>query len=318
MLSTPRLLLVVFQLGVVVAHLSKDLVGEKGHFKDGAHNLAFDQEAFLGAEEARKFRQLSPEESKERLAKLIAKVDTDQSGRLSRQELRDQVRLMQRQFVEKDVDRTWRHHDGDRTGSLSWAEYRDAVYGPLADAEKGAEALGPEYRENMRKDERRFKMADRDANAKLDKAEYICFTHPEDCAHMRDALVAEATEKMDADGDGLVSMKEYIDDLYIPADYPELAPGEEPAWVHSERDMFRQYRDKNGDGVLDAHEMGEWISPTGYDHAEAEASHLLYSADDDKDGELSRDEILAHHEIFAGSQVTDYGEQLKRHDPSEL
>lgn len=64
--------------------------------------------------------------------------------------------------------------------------------------------------------------------------------------------------------------------------------------------------------------MTAWIMPLGYDHAEAEAKHLVGIADDDKDGKLSPEEIIAHYDTFVGSQATDYGEQLQKHDPSDL
>ncbi len=57
---------------------------------------------------------------------------------------------------------------------------------------------------------------------------------------------------------------------------------EEPDWVKSERDMFKQYRDTDKDGKLNKNEMKEWIMPSNFDHAEAEAKHLLHMADDDK------------------------------------
>lgn len=65
-------------------------------------------------------------------------------------------------------------------------------------------------------------------------------------------------------------------------------------------------------------EMRDWIMPVGFDHADAEANHLVGMADDDKDGKLSIEEIIAHYDTFVGSQATDYGEQLQKHDPSEL
>jgi hypothetical protein len=33
---------------------------------------------------------------------------------------------------------------------------------------------------------------------------------------------------------------------------------------------------------------------------------------------LTIEEILNHYDVFVGSQATDYGEQLQKHDPSEL
>ena len=69
--------------------------------------------------------------------------------------------------------------------------------------------------------------------------------------------------------------------MYRPDDYPEL-DGKEPDWVASEREMFTTQRDKDSDGKLNKQEMTEWIMPTGFDHAEAEARHLIHMADDDK------------------------------------
>lgn len=37
--------------------------------------------------------------------------------------------------------------------------------------------------------------------------------------------------------------------MYRPEDYPELN-GKEPDWVASEREMFKDHRDKDGDGKL--------------------------------------------------------------------
>jgi len=37
--------------------------------------------------------------------------------------------------------------------------------------------------------------------------------------------------------------------MYRPADYPELE-GKEPEWVESEREMFKEHRDKDKDGKL--------------------------------------------------------------------
>lgn len=36
----------------------------------------------------------------------------------------------------------------------------------------------------------------------------------------------------------------------------------------------------------------------------------MASADDDHDGHLSFEEILDHHDVFVGSEATDYGDHL--------
>ena len=48
--------------------------------------------------------------------------------------------------------------------------------------------------------------------------------------------------------------------------------------------------------------------------AQEEARHLVSSADEDKDGKLSEDEMINNHEIFVGSEATDYGRALPKHE----
>lgn len=60
--------------------------------------------------------------------------------------------------------------------------------------------------------------------------------------------------------------------------------------------------------------MKNWIIPSDFDHAEAEARHLIYESDADADQKLTKDEILSKYDLFVGSQATDFGEALARHD----
>lgn len=57
-----------------------------------------------------------------------------------------------------------------------------------------------------------------------------------------------------------------------------------------------------------------WIIPPDYNHADAEAKHLIYEADDNADKMLTKEEILNKYDVFVGSQATDFGEALVRHD----
>lgn len=44
--------------------------------------------------------------------------------------------------------------------------------------------------------------------------------------------------------------------------------------------------------------------------AEEEVSHLFAATDDDHNNLLTFDEILDNHEVFVGSEATDFGEHL--------
>ncbi|CAD5217013.1 unnamed protein product [Bursaphelenchus okinawaensis] len=308
-------LALAFTVGLVLANHPHPL-SDNEHFKGAEHDKKFDHEAFLGKETAAEFDELTPEKSKEKLTKLIPKMDSNADNFIEEEELRDHIRFMQQRYVNNDVDRTWKHYKDDqiKDGLLSWTDYRTLVYGSPDGA---GQELSPEYQKMIKRDERRWEVADYDSNGKLDRTEYGCFMHPEDCDHMRDIVVQETIEDIDKNKDGAVDLEEYINDMYRPNDYPELN-GKEPEWVQSERDMFKEHRDKNNDGKLDTEEMREWIMPLGFDHADAEAKHLLGVADDNKDGKLSPEEIIAHYDTFVGSQATDYGEQLQKHDPADL
>lgn len=61
-------------------------------------------------------------------------------------------------------------------------------------------------------------------------------------------------------------------------------------------------------------QVRSWIIPSDYNHAEAEAKHLIYEADSDGDRDLTKEEILDKYDVFVGSQATDFGEALVRHD----
>ena len=88
----------------------------------------------------------------------------------------------------------------------------------------------------------------------------------------------------------------------------------EPDWVMEERQQFEKFRDRNQDGFMDLEEVRAWIIPPDYDHSEAEAKHLVFEADEDHDNLLTKEEILEKYDLFVGSQATDFGEALTRHD----
>ncbi len=61
-------------------------------------------------------------------------------------------------------------------------------------------------------------------------------------------------------------------------------------------------------------QVRDWIIPPDFDHSEAEAKHLIFEADADQDTRLTKQEILDKYDLFVGSQATDFGEALTRHD----
>ncbi|XP_046450335.1 calumenin-B-like [Daphnia pulex] len=282
------------------------------HYENEEHNADYDHEAFLG-DEAKTFDQLSPEESKERLGKIVDKIDRDMDGKITKEELKSWIQYTQRRYILEDVDRQWKAHNPNNKDSITWEEYKKMVYGFMDDMEpseleNNAEE-GFSYKDMIRRDQRRWGIADTNADHALDKEEFTNFLHPEDAPHMKEIVVVETMEDIDKDKNGYISLEEYIGDMYR-----GIKDEDEPDWVRNEREQFQNYRDKNKDGHMDTDEVKQWIIPPDFDHSEAEAKHLLQESDADGDGQLTKDEIISKYDLFVGSQATDFGEALNRHD----
>jgi len=286
-------------------------LSKEEHFDNSEHNADYDHEAFLG-EEAKTFEDLSPEESKERLAIIVDKIDKDKNGFVSEKELQNWIKFTQKRYIYEDVERQWTSHETNQDGKLSWDEYMNVTYGFLSEAEKtGQSTDGFDYKEMIARDKIRFNSADQNKDNLLSQAEFADFLHPEEAVHMRDIVIEETMMDIDKDKDGFVSVDEYIGDMYHPD--PD-SKDSEPEWIATEREQFAEYRDKDKDGKMNKEEVKDWIIPPDYDHSEAETQHLISEADADQDGKLSKNEIIEKYDVFVGSQATDFGEALVRHD----
>lgn len=80
-----------------------------------------------------------------------------------------------------------------------------------------------------------------------------------------------------------------------------------------EKENFK-FNDADGDGFLNKEEIMKWVNPDMDKIAREEAEHLISETDKNKDGELSSDEVKEQHELWVGSEATEYGEMLERHD----
>ncbi|XP_015746023.1 calumenin isoform X2 [Python bivittatus] len=272
---------------------------------DDAQNFDYDHDAFLGADEAKTFDQLTPEESKERLGMIVAKIDTDKDGFVTEGELKDWIKKAQKKYVFDNVARQWQEYDMNQDGLISWDEYRNVTYDTYLDDPDPDDGFN--YKQMMVRDERRFKMADKDGDLIATKEEFTAFLHPEEYEYMKDIVVRKARAKLFQNSEAPWASS--TGDMYS-----HDGDTEEPEWVKTEREQFLEFRDKNHDGKMDTEETKDWILPSDYDHAEAEARHLVYESDQDKDGKLTKEEIVDKYDLFVGSQATDFGEALVRHD----
>lgn len=279
---------------------SKDFDGvvtDEEHFSDDEgheHSSQYDHDAFLGKDEASTYNDLTPEESKAKLADIFPKVDADSDGLVTEDELQKWMVFAQNRYAKSDAQDNLKQYDPNGDGSVAWDEYKQHAYGFLKEDGEIKDAFDPDeypkyikdenskefYAKQLTRDERKFKTADVNADSVLNVDELAGFLHPETQDHMKGVTALENLEDMDKDKDGTISIDEYLADIM-----PEDTKGEEPEWLKDEKKNFTEVHDKNKDGKLDADEVKQWIFPAEEDYLKQEAKHLIEEADANKDGD---------------------------------
>lgn len=292
---------------------------EKHGDEDGEdHNSEYDHESFVGKDEAPGYDELTPEQSKEKLGELYHKVDkmVKEDGQVTEEELKLWIKFTQNRYVTDDSEKQMKNNDLNRDGKITFEEYKNGTYGYMTE-ENQAEHEDDSFKTMIVRDETRYKKADKDQDGALNLAEYTAFLHPENDPDMKGVVVQETLDDIDKDKDGFITLDEYIGDLW--PEEEQKNGDAEPDWVASEREQFNTVRDMNGDGKMDAKEVSDWIMPDDMDHVDSEAKHLISESDTNKDGTVSKEEMLDKVDLYVGSQATDFGDALKTtHDPEEL
>ncbi|KAF6768636.1 hypothetical protein AHF37_12349, partial [Paragonimus kellicotti] len=215
------------------------------HFADDPerHDVNFDHTAFLGSEAAKEYAKLTPEQSREKLKEIVKKIDKDQDGKVSEEELKQWIADMAIASQQQVTDKRWAGVNPMGIDPLPWKVYIENSYGKEEDRMKDS-ATVEEYSRIVRQDKRRWDAADQNADGELSKEEFFDFLNPEDKVHMKAAII------------------ESKDDIARAYQTPLNVDGPEPSWVAREREQFRNYRDIDHDGKMDRREVGEWIMPT--------------------------------------------------------
>jgi len=275
---------------------------DQHHQHGDEHDTSFDHEAILGSrKDAEEFDELEPEEAKRRLKVLLGKMDRNMDGNIDRKELYAWILRSFKSLSEEDSRERFDDSDVDGDGFVTWAEYKTEEY-DFGDEEVDLE--DPEIAEEwklMEEDRFLFLAADTDSDGKLSVKEFLSFSHPEEDPNMRPHVLAQVLKEKDIDGNGELSFQEYVGDR---------GSGKDKEWLLAEKDRFDTELDKNEDNSLGKEEILAWIIPSNEEIATDEVDHLFSGADEDGDEQLSFDEVLANHDLFVGSEATDYGDHL--------
>lgn len=105
--------------------------------------------------------------------KIVDKIDRDLDGKITKEELKSWIQYTQRRYIMEDVDRQWKAHNPDGKETITWEEYKKMVYGFMDDMEpseleNNAEE-GFSYKDMIRRDQRRWGIADTNGDHALDK-----------------------------------------------------------------------------------------------------------------------------------------------------
>lgn len=269
------------------------------HFPGGHHNPMFDYEAILGSKGiAEKFGHLKPAVAKQRLQVIVEKMDKSRDGFVDKKELTAWVLRSFHMMSEQEADERFEQSDRNKDTQVAWSEYAIDTYGVHGEHEQEY----PQDQKMMRDDKVLFHVSDLNGDGFLDKKEFQAFSHPEDFDYTATVLYERTLIEKDINRDGKITFNEFI-----------LPDGKDrdQEWMITEKDRFDQDFDKNGDGYMDKEETILWLQPNNWDTATIEAEHLIEKSDDNKDGKLSVKEILDHHSVFVGSEVTDFGNHLQ-------
>lgn len=281
---------------------------DSNHMDGDEHHSEFDHEAILGSvKEAEEFDNLSPEESKKRLAVLVTRMDLNHDEFVDRHELKAWILRSFKSLLEEESTDRFEDIDTDGNDIITWEEYYADTYGMESDdddedSERQFDPTKEEEKRLIADDKEMFAAADSNKDGKLDAIEFVQFMSPEEFPQMFSVVLNQTLRNKDINGDGKIDFQEYA---------AEQSRNHDKEWLITEKDRFDNDFDKDGDGYLNGNEVLSWILPSNDEVAEDEVDHLFVSADDDHDDRLSYREIIDKYDIFVGSEATDYGDHLQ-------
>ncbi|XP_064478069.1 calumenin-A-like [Ornithodoros turicata] len=268
------------------------------------------QDTQTNTQQQQYYQPPDPELVKKHLEKLFdEELDTDKDRYVTSAELRAYLKLFHSKLVYDNIDKQWLYFDKEMNEVepgkkvLKWESYSKITF-PEKDLDEPGED-GTTARQMQERTERRWKMADANGDGALDKAEFKNFLHPEEDEKARHVVVIEATELMDNDKNGDVSLAEYMTHLKKVSG-PEK--GKEAAWEQAQQSHFSTYLDKDKDGVLNESEMKDWVLPT-HDREEGEAWRLISVGDANQDTKLTKEEVTAVPDYFMGILPHEFWQQ---------
>jgi len=294
--------------------LAKDIKQHKLKEKMMENRLKFDRDVIMnpnGGDDDEEWDpwDLEDEELQARLRKLVVRMDHNRDGYVDSEELTTWTLVSLYNIASQDAQEDFTFVDEDDDSHMTWAEITVETYDvdPNDKSEFDTDSFR-EYNKMYNRDRARFDAADIDKDGKLTEGEFLLFKNPLKDENVKAVVIDEALKAVDTDGDGKISLEEYLNDWHVKPsnvdeDFDEL-----------ETDRFNDEYDRNSDGYLTGDELLFWLSPDNTEIAIDEAEHLIDMCDEDEDEKLTPDEIVDNHDLWVDSDATEYGAQLRHYD----
>lgn len=222
----------------------------KDHGSEYHHE--FEHEVILGSvKDAEEFDNLSPEESKKRLAILVKKMDLNSDEFIDRHELKVWILRSFKMLAEEEAADRFEDIDEDNNEKVTWTEYLKDTYGMDSDEE---DILDTENEDKLIADDKlMFNGSDLNQDGWLSNEEFVLFISPEEHPQMLPIILEQTLRDRDLNNDGKIDFQEFIG---------ETGMDKDKEWLIVEKEKFDSEFDKDRDGVLNGNEILSWVVPS--------------------------------------------------------
>jgi Ca2+-binding EF-hand superfamily protein len=242
----------------------------------------------------------SDDEQREKLREIAIKIDTDQDGQISFNEMRTYVQERIKDQHNREADEFISTLDPTNTNKITFTAYVRDNYGDLdtnqLEKMDKTDSRSRETRRTFSSDKQKWTHLDKDGDQILSYDEFRRFLRPEDDEELRQIEINSIIKEYDENKDGKISNDEY-------SKMTEAETGQ--------AESLSEELDTNNDGFGEYEEFDRYYLPTSLLTTDEETEHLLKECDVEKKGYCTPNEIVNAYSSFAGSQITDFGADLE-------
>lgn len=232
-----------------------------------------------------KIHKLSREESDIRMGRLFHLIDANKDNIVDSAELEEFNKVNVQRIHDLQLDHEMQMIDDDKNGFIDLQELQQSFPPDSGSYESFSDGLS-----------RRFDVADKDKDGKLSKEELHCLLNPGMDDEMLRLEVQDIMRAHDKNGDGLISIAEYVSTKTDNEDVGELLES-----------GFKPF-DLNGDGMLSEAEIVAAFLEEAKDELESNIEDVYAIVGE---GPIDYDTWMKHSFELSTSSITDHGEILR-------